>query len=425
MSLERAIDDQRLMDQVYASAGPLQRTHARRARRDASCSERSLRRHHHRHRRRRRDDGAGAGRSDRRGSRARARRARAPGARELESGSGLETSAYRTTERWLDAAGREFLPVHALRRRRQHEVLGQRAVPAPAGGLRGRRARSTASRQRGRSTTIRWRPSTTAPNVSTTCTGGTASIPPSPHAGRFPIPRSRTRHRCRPSSRRFRTQGLHPSPLPLGLIRPGEPGGCVLCNTCNSFPCRIHAKSDAEVCGVAPALEHSNVELWTNAHARRLIDRSDGQPRRVYRSRARRHDATDRRLALRRVVRRGQLGRAAASLGEHRPSSWARELVRAGGQALHGPSRDDVGGLPSVPEERHGLSEDGGHQRLLFSGAAHEVPARPHPVAGTNARRHGADRGTVDAVVGLRGLGLARRRLARDVRRPAARTTTA
>jgi choline dehydrogenase-like flavoprotein len=65
--------------------------------------------------------------------------------------------------------------------------------------------------------------------------------------------------------------GLHPSPLPLGLIKPGEEGGCQLCNTCNSFPCRVQAKSDADVCGVRPALQHPNVELWTHAKARRLL----------------------------------------------------------------------------------------------------------------------------------------------------------
>src|SRR4029077_5423920 len=69
----------------------------------------------------------------------------------------------------------------------------------------------------------------------------------------------------------LRRMGLHPAPLPLGLIRPGEAGGCVLCSTCNSFPCRIHAKSDAEVCGVEPATRHANVTLWTGAKAERLV----------------------------------------------------------------------------------------------------------------------------------------------------------
>jgi choline dehydrogenase-like flavoprotein len=75
----------------------------------------------------------------------------------------------------------------------------------------------------------------------------------------------------------LRQQGLHPSPLPLGLIRPGEENGCRLCNTCNSFPCRIDAKSDAEVCGIQPAVAHPNVELWTNAFARRLLTDPSGK----------------------------------------------------------------------------------------------------------------------------------------------------
>ena len=67
-------------------------------------------------------------------------------------------------------------------------------------------------------------------------------------------------------------QGLHPSPLPLGLQT-----HCVLCNTCNSFPCKIHAKSDAEVCGVRPATRRANVKLWTNARARRLLTDAAGK----------------------------------------------------------------------------------------------------------------------------------------------------
>jgi choline dehydrogenase-like flavoprotein len=68
----------------------------------------------------------------------------------------------------------------------------------------------------------------------------------------------------------LRALGLHPSSLPLGLIRPGEAGGCQLCNTCNSFPCRINAKSDADVVCVRPALAQPTVTLWTGARATRL-----------------------------------------------------------------------------------------------------------------------------------------------------------
>ncbi len=65
--------------------------------------------------------------------------------------------------------------------------------------------------------------------------------------------------------------GLHPSPLPLGLL-----DGCVLCNTCNSFACKLHAKSEADVCCVRPAMQRPNVRLWTNATAVRLLTNKTG-----------------------------------------------------------------------------------------------------------------------------------------------------
>jgi choline dehydrogenase-like flavoprotein len=76
---------------------------------------------------------------------------------------------------------------------------------------------------------------------------------------------------------RLRALGLNPSPLPLGLQRPGEPDGCVLCNTCNSFACKVHAKSEADVICVRPTLLRSNVTLWTNACATRLHTDASGR----------------------------------------------------------------------------------------------------------------------------------------------------
>jgi choline dehydrogenase-like flavoprotein len=73
--------------------------------------------------------------------------------------------------------------------------------------------------------------------------------------------------------------GLTPSSLPLGLLRLGQEGGCVLCSTCNSFPCKVHAKSDAEVVCMHDAMRQPTVTLWTNAFARRLL--VDGCGRKV------------------------------------------------------------------------------------------------------------------------------------------------
>ena len=145
--------------------------------------------------------------------------------------------------------------------------------------------------------------------------------------------------------------GLHPSPLPLGLIRPGEEGGCQLCNTCNSFPCRIHAKSDAEVCGIQPALGTRNVDLWTDALAERLL--TDGSGARVEAVEVERA-ATSRRVhagAVRRVVRRSEFSRVAAALGQRRHATRPRQFLRAGRQALHGASGDDDAGVSPVQEE--------------------------------------------------------------------------
>ena len=69
----------------------------------------------------------------------------------------------------------------------------------------------------------------------------------------------------------LRDLGLHPSPLPLGIR-----DGCLPCNTCNSFACKIHAKSESDVCCVRPALQRPNVDLWTNAYAKRLITNPAG-----------------------------------------------------------------------------------------------------------------------------------------------------
>ncbi len=106
--------------------------------------------------------------------------------------------------------------------------------------------------------------------------GESGTDPTEPPRGPFPYPAVPHAPRIAALVEGFRAEGLHPSPLPLGLLRPGEDGGCSLCNTCNSFPCRVHAKSDAEVCCVQPALTHPGVELWTGARARRLRTNASG-----------------------------------------------------------------------------------------------------------------------------------------------------
>src|SRR4029453_18332160 len=51
---------------------------------------------------------------------------------------------------------------------------------------------------------------------------------------------------------------------------------CIRCGTCDGFPCLVHAKADAEVLGVRPALQHPNVTLVTGARAAKLATNDAG-----------------------------------------------------------------------------------------------------------------------------------------------------
>jgi choline dehydrogenase-like flavoprotein len=82
--------------------------------------------------------------------------------------------------------------------------------------------------------------------------------------------------------------GYHPFSLPLGLMldeedgRPTHLSRCIRCNTCDGFPCLVHAKSDAEVICVEPALkQHRNLTLLTRAYVSRL-ESSGGRVSKVH-----------------------------------------------------------------------------------------------------------------------------------------------
>ncbi len=149
--------------------------------------------------------------------------------------------------------------------------------------------------------------------------GAVGADPTEPERGAFP-------HAAVPHSdgmaaviERLRTFGLHPSPLPLGLR-----DGCVLCDTCNSFACKVHAKSESEVCCVRPALEHANVQLWTNAYATRLV--TDPSGTRVEAVEVERNGATLRVSASLFVVSCGAVNSAALllrSAGPRHPNGLA------------------------------------------------------------------------------------------------------
>ena len=185
---------------------------------------------------------------------------------------------YRTKDRWLDADGNEFLPythygvggntkfwgsVLYRLRREDFEAMEHADGVSPAWPI----DYDTLAPYYQRAETLYH------------VHGAVGDDPTEPDRDAYPYPPIEHSAGMQEIICQLRRMGLHPSPLPLGLINPGEDGGCQLCNTCNSFPCRIHAKSDAEVCGIRPALTHPNVQMWTRTSAMRLIP--DGSGKRI------------------------------------------------------------------------------------------------------------------------------------------------
>jgi choline dehydrogenase-like flavoprotein len=73
--------------------------------------------------------------------------------------------------------------------------------------------------------------------------------------------------------------GYQPFPAPCAVMlneRNIAYSTCIRCQTCDGFPCLVHAKSDAEVVAVRPALEFPNVTLLRNAKALKLKTNADG-----------------------------------------------------------------------------------------------------------------------------------------------------
>jgi choline dehydrogenase-like flavoprotein len=73
----------------------------------------------------------------------------------------------------------------------------------------------------------------------------------------------------------MRRAGVRTSALPLAVDY-SSTGSCILCKTCDGFPCKVAAKLEAETALVRPALATGRVTLQTNALVKRLLPSPDG-----------------------------------------------------------------------------------------------------------------------------------------------------
>ena len=99
-------------------------------------------------------------------------------------------------------------------------------------------------------------------------------------SGPYPFPPVTHEERIQQLHEDFARQGCRPFHVPLGVMLDEQnpvASRCIRCDTCDGHPCVVHAKSDAEVVCVEPALRHRNVTLLTGAYVSRLETSPSGR----------------------------------------------------------------------------------------------------------------------------------------------------
>jgi choline dehydrogenase-like flavoprotein len=92
----------------------------------------------------------------------------------------------------------------------------------------------------------------------------------------YPYPAIKHDVALHPLVESLRAMGLHPFSMPAAVdYGPDHP--CILCSTCDGFPCQIDAKRDAEISALRPALAMQNVELLRRTRIETLETTPDGR----------------------------------------------------------------------------------------------------------------------------------------------------
>jgi choline dehydrogenase-like flavoprotein len=185
---------------------------------------------------------------------------------------------YKPAERWLDGAGRGFAPG-------VHYVVGGNTKVYGASLPRFREQDFTAVEHED-GISPAWpfayadlEPYYGAAEEMYRVHGSTGEDPTEPwRSTAFPYPALEHEPYIANLAERLRAQGVSPSANAIGVDRRAG-GTCIRCGTCDGFPCMLGAKSDAETCGIEPALATGSARLLTGMRVRRIV--TDGSGRRV------------------------------------------------------------------------------------------------------------------------------------------------
>ncbi|MEO6911704.1 MAG: GMC family oxidoreductase [Edaphobacter sp.] len=99
------------------------------------------------------------------------------------------------------------------------------------------------------------------------------------HSERYPYPAFTNEPRMQAIEDDVRKLGVNTFPIPLGLkLDTTNPlaSKCVRCDTCDGYPCLVHAKSDADINCIRQIMDMPNVTLMTNSRVVRLLTNSTG-----------------------------------------------------------------------------------------------------------------------------------------------------
>ena len=182
---------------------------------------------------------------------------------------------YKPAEEWLDGAGRPFAPG-------VHYVVGGNSKVYGASLPRFREADfGTVEHLEGTSPAWPFTYADLEPYYAEAervykVHGATGEDPTEPwRSTPFPHPALPHEPYVADLADRLRAQGVHPASNAMGVdrVEPGADGAgaCVRCRTCDGFPCRFGAKSDAETCALDPALATGHVRLETGVRVRRVV----------------------------------------------------------------------------------------------------------------------------------------------------------
>jgi choline dehydrogenase-like flavoprotein len=99
------------------------------------------------------------------------------------------------------------------------------------------------------------------------------------HSKPYPFPPLPSEPRMQAIHDDVKRLGYHPFPVPLGLKRNSADtleSKCIRCDTCDGYPCLVHAKSDSDINCIRQIMHLPNVTLLTEAKVTRIVTNPSG-----------------------------------------------------------------------------------------------------------------------------------------------------